>query len=105
MRWEVIPRTPLRRTCRRAGEGARATQTLVEANQEDCAFGSFGFGGEFLGAVVVVVEDADAHPPVSGGTREAQDLGRVIAALEVIGEFGGGGFMGESADLHRPFSG
>lgn len=30
--WEVILGTPFRRTCRRAGEGARATQTLVEAN-------------------------------------------------------------------------
>src|ERR1700719_1913399 len=79
--------------------------TLVEADYEDGAFGGCGFGGEFLGALVVVVEDADADPPVSGGAGEAEDVGRVIAAFEVIGEFGGGGFVGESADLHGPFPG
>ena len=58
-----------------------------------------------MGALVVVVEDADADPPVSGGAGEAEDVGRVIAAFEVIGEFGGGGFVGESTDLDGPFSG
>src|ERR1700688_4216471 len=95
-------------SARNAGGGARATRTLatlVEADYEDGAFGSCRFGGEFLGALVVVVEDADADPPVSGGAGEAEDVGRVIAAFEVIGEFGGGGFVGESADLDGPFSG
>ena len=90
---------------RERGRGRPRHIDLVEAHQEDCAFGGCGFGGEFLGAVVVVVEDADADPPVSGRTVEAQDIGRAIAALEVIGEFGGRGFVGESADLYGPFSG
>ncbi len=58
-----------------------------------------------MGAVVVVGEDANADPPVSGRTGETQDFRGVIAALEVIGELGCGGFMREAADLDRPFSG
>lgn len=58
-----------------------------------------------MGAIVVVVEDADADPPVSGGAGEARDVGRVIAAGEVIGELGGRVLVGESANLYGPFSG
>ena len=54
---------------------------------------------------MVVAEDADADPPVAGGAGETLDFRRVIAALEMVGQFGGGGFVGESADLHSPFSG
>ena len=54
-----------------AGEGARATWTLVETNQEDGSFGSCGLGGELLGTVVIVVKNANANPPVSGRAGEA----------------------------------
>ena len=54
---------------------------------------------------MVVVGDADAYPPVAGGAGEGLNFGGVVAALEVIGQFGGLGFVWESADLDSPFSG
>ena len=85
--------------------GAKAWMYLIQSHQKYCAFRRFGFGGEFSGALPIVIENPHPHPPVPCGTCEVLYFRRVIAALEMVGQFGGGGFVGESADLHSPFSG
>ena len=62
------------------------------------------FGGELLGAFVVVAKDAHANPPIAGRAGEAQNFGGAIAAREVPREFSGSIFMGKSANLNGPFS-
>ena len=57
---------------------------------------------DFLGAGAVVVQDSDADPPGADRAAEAGDLGGVITAGEVVGEFGGFFFVIEAANLHRP---
>ena len=79
-------------------------EPLVQPNQKHRTLARASFRNHLLGAFVVVVEDADANPPASGGAGEAQHLGGAVAAGEVVGELGGNVLVEEAADLHGPLS-
>jgi hypothetical protein len=53
---------------------------LVEPHQKHGAFLGFRFCRDFLGTLVIVVENAYPYPPIARGTRKAQNLCGVIAA-------------------------
>jgi len=55
--------------------------------QENRALRSFRLCGKLLCAVVIVVEDAHSHPPVSCGAGETEHFSSAIAAGEMVREF------------------
>ena len=78
---------------------------LVKADDEDGSFRRSGFCCELLGAVLIVIEDAHANPPIAGRAGKARYFGGVISAREMVGEFGCHFFVGETADLNCPLAG
>lgn len=76
----------------------------IQADEEYCAFGSRSFGSEFLGPLVVVAQNANPNPPIACRAFKTQDVRRVIAVREVIGQFGSRFFVGYAADLHGPLA-
>jgi len=77
---------------------------LIEADQENGAFRGLRFVGNFLGALAVVVFDANAYPPVAGRAVVAENFRGVIALGYMIGDFGGGFVLSEATDLYSPAS-
>src|SRR5579859_2258899 len=76
----------------------------INTHQINPAFGRRVFPRNLLGALLVVVEHAYAHPPITAWSFEVEDLGGAIAALEFVFHLGCGIFITEAANLHLPAS-
>src|SRR5581483_10670668 len=71
----------------RNGELETPPLALVEANEKYLRFWRGGDSGHLLSTVLIVVQYAHPYPPVAGRTGKCQDIGCVIAPLEVSLQF------------------
>lgn len=58
--------------------------------------------GDVFGALAIVALNANAHPPITDGAREAKNSRGLVAMGQVVGEFVGSMFLFESANLDGP---
>src|SRR4029077_18682625 len=64
-------------------------QVSIQPHQVDRSCGRFSFTDQVLGALAVVVQDADSNPPVAYWTGKLGYFGTVVTAAKMISHVSG----------------